>query len=123
MGCRGFIRIRRQVTVKGIDRARDLEVLTRGGYPKEPPEMRMNPATAETGMAEMAAFSNGGGFLLRPLYDQYAPVMHKWRQFTEKHAALYQDKVPYAQVGVACFPQQNVYHNPTHVSRVRSLTE
>ncbi|MHB8996222.1 MAG: hypothetical protein ACYC63_13330 [Armatimonadota bacterium] len=97
-------------------------LLTRGGYPQEPPEMRLNTATAETGMAEMAAFSNGGGFLLRPLYDQYGDVMRKWRKFTEAHADLYRDKEPYAQVGIVCFPQQNLYRNATHIARVKSLT-
>ncbi|MCX7827042.1 MAG: hypothetical protein N2689_16050, partial [Verrucomicrobiae bacterium] len=41
-------------------------ILTRSGYPKSQPEYELNRATASLGCAEMAAFGNGGGFLIRP---------------------------------------------------------
>lgn len=98
-------------------------LLTRGGYPQEPAALQLNATAAATGLAEMAAFGNGGGFLLRPQYAEYGPLMRKWRAFHEANAGLYTSRTPYAQVALACFPEQNLYGNRTHIARVRALTE
>ncbi|MEN6641169.1 MAG: alpha-amylase family protein [Armatimonadia bacterium] len=97
-------------------------ILSRGGYPAERREWRMNPASAELGMAEMAAFSNGGGFMLRPTYGVFAEPLQKWRRFHETRASLYSGNVSYANVGVAFFPEHNLYGYPQHMRHIRTLT-
>ncbi len=97
-------------------------ILSRGGYPRTNPDWDMNPQSAELGMAEMAAFGNGGGFLVRPEYNTFGAALRKYRQFFTEHADLYSAAVPYARVAVACFPEQKLYGNAAHIERLRSVT-
>jgi hypothetical protein len=98
-------------------------MLTRGGYPRTNPDWDLNPDSAALGMAESAAFGNGGGFLIRPDYQEFGDVLRQYRAFFEQKAPLYEGNWGHAQVMLACFPVQKLYDHPSHLSRVRSLTE
>ncbi|MBU0610829.1 MAG: hypothetical protein KKI08_23320 [Armatimonadetes bacterium] len=98
-------------------------LLTRGGYPALNPDWDLNPDAAALGMAESAAYGNGGGFLIRPDYATFGDVLRQYRGFFEREAALYEGNWGYAQVQLACFPYQKMYGNLPHISRVRSLTD
>lgn len=97
-------------------------MLTRGGYPGERPEWLMNIPSAELGMAETAAFGNGGGFLVRSQYGNFAEALRKWADFHERLAPVFAGNLSRANVAVACFPEQRLYGNSTHIQRVRALT-
>ncbi|MGC9319350.1 MAG: hypothetical protein ACP5KN_15060 [Armatimonadota bacterium] len=98
-------------------------LLTRGGYPTVRPNQALNVPTAELGNAEAAAFGSGAGFLLRPRWDLYESVLNTYRAFFEDHAQLYEGLLPYAEVGVAAFGDQNLYEHRDHISSVQRITE
>ena len=98
-------------------------ILTRGGYPRTRPEWDMNANIACLGMAEAAAFSGGGGFLLRPAYDRFGDALNEYRSFFEAHPDLYTGMDSWAQVGVAMFSEQALYGNRAHFQRVKQLTQ
>ncbi len=97
-------------------------LLTRGGYPSEEPGWVLNQETAALGNAEAAAFGSGAGFLLRPRWNEYADVLNCYRAFFEGHEDLFAGYVPYAQVGIAAFGDQNFYENRKHVTSVEQVT-
>jgi len=97
-------------------------VLSRGGYPRTEKWLDMNPSIAELGMAEAAAFGNGGGFLVRLRLDCAEP-MRKYRRFFEAHADLYEGTDSYAPVAIAAFPEQKLYGNRDHMRIVMLATE
>ena len=97
-------------------------ILTRGGYPATRREWAINTMSAELGMAEMAAFGNGGGFLHRPAYQLLGPSITRYREFITNNADLYRNMDSYAQVALAAFPEQNLYNNRTHMTWVEQLT-
>ncbi|MEA3400271.1 MAG: hypothetical protein U9R79_03400 [Armatimonadota bacterium] len=98
-------------------------LLTRGGYPNIKPNQALNVPTAELGNAEAAAFGSGAGFLLRPRWDRYGSVLNTYRAFFEAHADLYEGLLPYAQVAVAAFGDQNLYEHQDHISSVQQITD
>ncbi len=98
-------------------------LLTRGGYPALNPDWDLNVDAAALGMAESAAYGNGGGFLVRPDYATFGDVLRQYRGFFERKTPLYEGNWSYAQVQLACFPSQKMYGNLPHISRVRSLTD
>jgi len=97
-------------------------VLTRAGYPKTRASLELNVNTAALGMAEAATFGSGAGFLLRPRWDEYRDVLNQYRRFFEEHADLYTGLVPYAQVAVAAFSEQNFYGNDKQIAQARKVT-
>jgi hypothetical protein len=97
-------------------------ILSRGGYPRELPNLVMNPDTARLGMAECGAFSGGGGFLLRPSFDVFHDPLNEYRRFFETHADLYAGLDTYAQTAVLAFPEQSWLGNAAHLSAVHVLT-
>lgn len=98
-------------------------LLTRGGYPTAKPAFQLNPQAAALGNAEAAAFGSGAGFLLRPRWSEYADVLNQYRRFFETNEELYAGYVPYAQVAVAAFGDQNLYEHKAHIATVRRITE
>ena len=98
-------------------------MLTRGGYPSLNPDWDLNPDSAALAMAECAAYGNGGGFLVRPDYATFGAVLRQYRAFFEQQAGLYEGNWGYAQVLLGCFPYQKMYGNPSHITRLRSLTD
>lgn len=111
-----------KLTASAAGNARPL-MLTRGGYPRTNPEWDLNDDAAALGMAESAAFGNGGGFLLRPDYVSFGDVLRQYRGFFEKHAGLYEGNYGYSQVLVGAFPQQKIFGHQLHIARVRSITD
>ncbi len=97
-------------------------LLTRAGYPTAKAAFELNPETAALGNAEAAAFGSGAGFLLRPRWNEYAEVLNRYRAFFEDHEDLFAGYVPYAQVGIAAFGDQNFYGNQAHTNTVRQVT-
>ncbi len=98
-------------------------MLTRDGYPITNPDWDLNPDAAALGMAESAAFSNGGGFCVRPNYEIFGDVLRQYRAFFERNASLYEGNESYAQILLACFPLQRLYNHPRHINSVRELTK
>ncbi len=98
-------------------------LLTRGGYPSTKPNFELNRPTAALGNAEAAAFGSGAGFLLRPRWNEYRDVLNRYRAFFQEHEDLYAGYVPYAQVAVAAFGDQNLYEHKRHVSSVEQVTQ
>ena len=98
-------------------------LLTRAGYPKTRAFLELNENAAALGMAEAATFGSGAGFLLRPRWDEYREVLNQYRAFFEAHPDLYTGLIPYAQVAVAAFSEQNFYGNDTHIARAREITQ
>ena len=96
-------------------------ILSRGGYPREQPELRLNEATACLGMAEAAAYGSGGGFLIRPQYDRFGPALKLYGAFFTDHADLYTGMVPHARVGLLCLPEQKLMGNADHIEMVQGL--
>ena len=97
-------------------------ILTRGGYPRTLRHLDMNPDSARLGMAECAAFSGGGGFLLRPRFDRYGDALNTYREFTESHPGLYAGLLPWADTVVLVLPEQEWLGNRSHIPAVRRLT-
>lgn len=90
-------------------------LLTRAGYPRSNPEWEMNATAAELGLAEAAAFSGGGGYLLRPRWDEYGAVLRRYRGFCEAHPELYAGLLPTARVGILTFAEQAWYGHREHL--------
>ncbi len=97
-------------------------ILSRAGWPRRPPWRMLNPDAARLGMAECAAFSGGGGFLLRPMFGVYHDALNEYRRFFETHPQLYAGLVSYAQVAVLACPEQEWLGNRSHMAAVRELT-
>ena len=99
-------------------------LLTRGGYPQRRPAFMMNPDVAALGLAEAAAFSGGGAFLHRPATkrDAYlAEVRNQYSRFFMSHRHLYEGYVPYGQIALAAFAEQQFYHDRQHIALARRL--
>ena len=97
-------------------------ILSRPGYPHSKPWLRLNLDAARLGMAECAAFSGGGGFLLRPRFDIYRDALNEYREFFEKHPDLYAGLLPYASTALLALPEQEWFGNPRHLAAVRRIT-
>ncbi|MBN2449215.1 MAG: hypothetical protein JXR77_02430 [Lentisphaeria bacterium] len=97
-------------------------VLTRPGYPQSRPWLRLNADAARLGMAECAAFSGGGGFLLRPRFDVYQDALNEYREFFESHPELYAGLLPHEAVTVLALAEQDWLGNGRHLALVRRLT-
>lgn len=97
-------------------------ILTRGGYPKTIRHLDMNLDTARLGMAECAAFSGGGGFLLRPRFDLYCDPLNEYREFIESHPELYADLLPWTDTVMLALPEQDWLDNRTHLAAVKRIT-
>ena len=97
-------------------------ILTRGGYPRTIPHLDMNNDVARLGMAECAAFSGGGGFLLRPQFDIYHDALNDYREFTESNRELYAGLLPWADTVVLALPEQDWLGNPAHLAAIKRLT-
>ena len=98
-------------------------ILSRPGYPQRLPWAMLNANAARLGCAECAAFSGGGGFLLRPRFDLYHDALNEYRRFFETHPRLYAGLDTYASVGVLAWPEQAWYGNSSHLGSVRRLTD
>ncbi len=98
-------------------------VLSRAGYPRRAPWLMLNPNAARLGLAECAAFSGGGGFLLRPRFDVYHDALTTYRRFFEQHPRLYAGLTPYASLGVLAWPEQGWFGNRFHLRRVKEATK
>ncbi|MFQ5809894.1 MAG: hypothetical protein ACE5JM_09775, partial [Armatimonadota bacterium] len=98
-------------------------ILTRGGWPRTRPEWEMNANIARLGMAEAAAFSGGGGFLLRPQYDRFGDALNEYRGFFEAHGDLYEGMDSFTQGGVVMFAEQELYGNRAHFRSVKQITQ
>lgn len=98
-------------------------LLTRAGYPRQRPEYMMNPDVAALGLAEAAAFSGGGAFLHRPATSRpdLAEVRKTYNEFFLSHRELYEGYIPYGQVALACFAEQQFYGDRQHVSQAQVL--
>lgn len=98
-------------------------ILTRSGYPQSQPEFEMNRASAALGCAEMAAFGNGGGFLIRPNWPDGAPVVKQYRAFYERNADLYSTNDTFTPVAVAYWGEQKLAGNKKHAEVVRAVSD
>ena len=98
-------------------------ILSRAGYPRQPPAQKLNADAARLGMAECGAFSGGGGFLLRPDFDVYHDALNEYRRFFETHPQLYAGLDSYAPVALLAFPEQKWVGNGGHMGAVRQLTD
>ncbi len=98
-------------------------ILTRSGYPKSQPEFEMNRASAALGCAEMAAFGNGGGFLIRPNWPDGAAVVKQYRAFYEKNAELYRANDSFVAVAVVYWGEQKLAGNKKHAEVVRQVSD
>jgi len=98
-------------------------ILTRAGYPSQPPERFMNADAARLGMAECGAFSGGGAFLIRPYFGIYHDALNEYRRFFETHPQLYAGLETYAPTAVLAFLEQQWLGNAPHVGTVQSLTD
>lgn len=97
-------------------------ILTRPGYPGAIPHLVMNADAARLGMAECAAFSGGGGFLVLPRFDVYHDALNEYREFIESHPELYAGLLPLADAVILAFPEQGWLGNAAHIAAVRRLT-
>ncbi|MBM3860506.1 MAG: hypothetical protein FJ395_12755 [Verrucomicrobia bacterium] len=97
-------------------------ILTRSGYPKSQPPFEMNKASASLGCAEMAAFGNGGGFLIRPNLPSGAEVIRRWNTFHQRHAGLLSGNDSLATVGVAYWSEQTLF-SAKHMTSVTALSD
>ncbi len=98
-------------------------ILTRAGYPSQPPERFMNADAARLGMAECGAFSGGGAFLIRPYFGIYHDALNEYRRFFETHPQLYAGLETYAPTAVLAFLEQQWLGNAPHVGTVQTLTD
>lgn len=97
-------------------------ILTRPGYPGTLPHLVMNPDAARLGMAECAAFSGGGGFLVSPRFDVYHDALNDYREFIEAHPDLYAGLLPWTDTAVLALPEQGWLGNRAHLAAVQRLT-
>lgn len=98
-------------------------ILSRAGYPRQPPERFLNADAARLGMAESGAFSGGGAFLVRPYFGIYHDALNEYRRFFETHPQLYAGLDTYSPVAVLALPEQQWLGNPSHMGTVRLLTD
>lgn len=98
-------------------------VLTRSGWPRTRPEIDMNPTAAELGMAEAAAFSGGGGYLLRPDWNRYGAALARYRRFIDSHPNLFDGLWPWGAVGVLVFAEQTWYGAHGHLTAAEQAVE
>jgi hypothetical protein len=96
-------------------------ILSRPGYPRSHPWLRLNTDAARLGMAECGAFSGGGGFLLRPRFDIYHDGLNEYRRFFETNPRLFAGLLPAANIGILAGLEQSERGNTTHASSLRSL--
>ena len=99
-------------------------LLTRAGYPGTHPAFMMNPDVAALGLAEAAAFSGGGAFLHRPATKRYAylaEVRNRYNRFFLSHRRLYEGYVPYGQIALAAFAEQQFYKDRQHIALAKLL--
>lgn len=97
-------------------------ILTRSGYPKSQPHVEINRWSASLGCAEMAAFGNGGGFLIRPNLPWTAEVIRQWNAFHQRHADHLRGNDSLAAVGVAYWSEQTLF-STRHRNSVATLNE
>ena len=97
-------------------------ILSRSGYPKSQPQFEMNRASAALGCAEMAAFGNGGGFLIRSSLRTAPEVIRQWNEFHQRHANLLRGNDSLAAVGVAFWSEQD-FLSTKHRMSVNTLTD
>ena len=97
-------------------------ILSRPGYPRSQPWLRLNPDAGRLAMAECAAFSGGGGFLFRPQFDVYHDVLNEYRGFLEGNPDLFAGMLPVADVGVLAGLEEHERGNPEHTEGLRALT-
>ena len=97
-------------------------ILTRGGYPRTLPYLDMNVNAARLGMAECAAFSGGGGFLLRPRFDIYHDALNEYREFIETHPELYAGLLPWSDTVIMALPEQTWFGNTEHLAAIKRMT-
>lgn len=97
-------------------------ILSRGGYPRNLPHLELNVNAARLGMAECAAFSGGGGFLLRPRFDIYHDALNEYREFIESNPELYVGLLPWADTLLLALPEQGWLGNRPHLAAVKRLT-
>ena len=98
-------------------------ILSRAGYPRQPPERFLNADAARLGMAECGAFSGGGAFLVRPYFGIYHDALNEYRRFFETHRRLYAGLDTCAPVAVLALPEQQWLGNPSHMGTVGLLTD
>ncbi len=98
-------------------------VLSRPGYPARKSWAMLNANAAQLAMAECAAFSGGGAFLLRPNFTVYHDVLNSYRRFFETHPDLYAGLDSYAPLGVLAWPEQEWHANADHLPAVRQVTD
>ncbi len=96
-------------------------ILSRPGYPRSQPWLKLNPDAARLAMAECAAFSGGGGFLLRPRFDLYHDVLNEYRGFLEDNPGLFAGLLPAADIGVLAGLEEGERDNTTHINSLRVL--
>jgi hypothetical protein len=96
-------------------------ILTRSGYPKSQPQYEMNRASAALGCAEMAAFGNGGGFLIPPKLPDGPAVLKQWRGFCERNADLYRSNDSFAAIGVIFWSEQKLAGNKKHAAAAEQV--
>jgi len=96
-------------------------ILTRSGYPKKQPQFEMNRASAALGCAEMAAFGNGGGFLIPPKLPDGPAVLKQWRGFYDRNADLYRSNDSFAAVGVVFWSEQKLAGNKKHAAAAEQV--
>ncbi|HPA19746.1 MAG TPA: hypothetical protein PLU30_18500 [Verrucomicrobiae bacterium] len=97
-------------------------ILSRAGYPGTIPHLVLNAEAARLGMAECAAFSGGGGFLVPPRFDVYHDALNDYREFIESHPDLYADLLPWSDTVVLALPEQGWLGNRAHLAAVQRLT-
>jgi len=97
-------------------------ILTRSGYPKSQPQFEINKASASLGCAEMTAFGNGGGFLIRPNWTDGAKVIQQWNAFHRRHAELLRGNDSLAPVAIAYWSEQT-FASTKHMKSVNALSE
>lgn len=97
-------------------------ILTRAGYPATIPHLVMNADAARLGMAECAAFSGGGGFLLSPRFDVYHDALNDYREFIESHPELYAGLLPCADAIILALPEQAWLAGGSHFAAVQRMT-
>ncbi|NUQ63680.1 MAG: hypothetical protein HUU20_14480 [Pirellulales bacterium] len=100
-------------------------LLTRPGYNVPTSErklLEMNLASAALGNAEAAAFGGGGGFLQR-VDPELMQVQKQFRDFFERHAALYEGLNSHADAAVVVLPDLAwLDGNGRHPLEVRKAT-
>ena len=98
-------------------------MFTLPGHPRRYAWLRLNPNAARLGMAECAAFSGGGGLVLRSYVNVYHDAINAYREFFETHPNLYAGMDSYAQIAVLACPEQEWLGHRGHMGSVRAVTD